>query len=329
MNKNFKFSIIIPTISNNNYLQKNLSFLNKQSFRNFEVIIVTENIFKAKKYNFNLKIFFTKISMPGEKRNFGAKIAKGKYLIFIDDDCYPHKEWLNIANNFLKKNKSDNYIIGGPGILPHNETFLSKTINLFFISLFLGNSRARYLNIKKYNLMNFDDWPSVNLIISKNNFFKIGGYDKKYWPGEDSKLCLKFQLQGGKIIYLSKFIVFHFRRSNIIKYTKQIFRYSYTRAFFFKNFDKNSFKIIYTLPSICLLYFIFLLTSMKINYFDIAIIFICFFSLLIDMFSSFKYEKNLKILFFSRFLILYSLIIYGSGFIYGFFVYKYKNSLGR
>lgn len=329
MSKSIKYSIIIPTISNNEYLQKNLYFLGKQIFKSFEVIVITEVPFIPKKFNFNLKVVFSKIKMPGEKRNLGVKIANGKYLAFLDDDSYPDKKWLDVADRFIKKNNNNNFIIGGPGILPSQETFLSKMINLFFISFFLGNSSARYLQIKKYNLMYFDDWPSVNLIISKNKFFKIGGYDKQFWPGEDSKLCLKFQIQGGKIIYLSNLVVFHFRRANILKYTKQIFRYSYTRGFFFKNLDKNSFKVIYTLPSLCLLYFLFLLTKMKLNYFDITVVTLSFVSLLVDMFFSLKYEKNIKLLLCSRFLIPYSLLIYGGGFICGLFTTKYKNSLGR
>jgi len=329
MSRNIRYSIIIPTISGNNFLQKNLEFLNKQSLRNFEVIIITENTFITKKHHFELKIILSKIKMPGKKRNLGAKIAKGKYLVFLDDDCYPDREWLSIANKFIQENNSNNYIISGPGILPPDEIFFSRVVNLFFISFFLGSASARYLQIKKYNLKNFDDWPSVNLIISKNKFFEIGGYDEKFWPGEDSKLCLKFTIQEGKIIYLSNLIVYHYRRATISKYTKQIFRYSYTRAFFFKNLDQNSFKITYTLPSIVLFYVLFLLVKMKINYFDAAIISISFAILIIDMFFSFKYEKNFKILLLSRFFILYSLLIYSIGFVCGLFANQYKNSLGR
>ena len=143
-------------------MNKNLEFLNKQSLRNFEVIIITENTFITKKYRFKLKIILSKINMPGKKRNLGAKIAKGKYLVFLDDDCYPDREWLSIANKFIQENNSNNYIISGPGILPPDEIFFSRVVNLFFISFFLGSASARYLQIKKYNLKQFDDWPSVN-----------------------------------------------------------------------------------------------------------------------------------------------------------------------
>ena len=39
------------------------------------------------------------------KRNLAVKAYKSKYIAFIDSDAYPSKNWLTIADNFLKKIK--------------------------------------------------------------------------------------------------------------------------------------------------------------------------------------------------------------------------------
>ena len=32
----------------------------------------------------------------------------------------------------------------------------------------------------------YDDWPSVNLMIKKDVFNSIGGFNTEHWPGEDT-----------------------------------------------------------------------------------------------------------------------------------------------
>ena len=99
-----EFSIIIPVIRKNNFLMENLNSLNKQIFKNFEVILISVNNINIDitSYEFEISIFKkVNILTPGEKRNFGAKIANGEFLAFIDDDAYPDQNWLQ---NAQKKN---------------------------------------------------------------------------------------------------------------------------------------------------------------------------------------------------------------------------------
>jgi len=326
-----EFSVIIPSISDNELLRKNLNYLNKQNFKNFEVILVIDKAIKIykKNYNFKINIIRTNNKKPGAKRNLAAKLSKGRYLAFLDDDSYPTIDWLSNINKFLLKNNNKNIMIGGPGVLPLDDNFFSRLVNLFFISIFLGKIKCRYLSVKKYNNYFFDDWPSVNLFISKKKFLQINGYDPNTWPGEDSKLCMKFIKQSGKIIYLSNLIVYHYRRANFVKYTRQIFRYAKTRGFFFKNFDQNSFKIIYVLPSVTLFYLVYFLLNIKFNLINFIFIAILIFLISYDAILSFKNEKNILILIISRLVILYSFIVYGVGFLYGLFSKKNLSSLGR
>ena len=106
----FKFSVIIPTLNTNSFLLKNLSYLNQQSFKDFEVIIVSENkienIFQ-KDYFFKLRIILKNITKPGKKRNYAASISDGEYLCFIDDDAFPANNWLEEANNFFDRSFSN------------------------------------------------------------------------------------------------------------------------------------------------------------------------------------------------------------------------------
>ncbi len=328
----FKFSVIIPTLNSNNFLLKCLNHLNNQSFKNFEVLLISENKLEnisPTNYSFKLKILEKQIIKPGEKRNYAAKISNGEYLCFIDDDAFPKINWLEVANDYFDNNTSaNNVILGGPGILPKDDNFFSKTSNLFFCSIFVGNSKSKYIAVKDNENIEFDDWPSANMVISKEAFLQLGGFDINFWPGEDSKLCMKLINSNGKIVYKSDLIVFHYRRSNFLKHFRQIFRYSYTRGIFFQNKDKNSRKLIYTIPSLFMIYFVFIpLSLFNMIYLIPLSIFIIL--LFIDALKSYKYEKNIIIIVLSRFLILFSICCYGYGFLNSFINRKKYLGLGR
>ena len=92
-----RFSIIIPVRKFNEFLKENISHLKELTYRNFEVIIVTD---EKENYDFQDRRFILTNSGsigPGEKRNLGAAKATGEILAFLDDDAYPEKDWLDKA----------------------------------------------------------------------------------------------------------------------------------------------------------------------------------------------------------------------------------------
>ena len=109
-----KFSIIIPTLNEENYISGLLESLKGQTFKNFEVIIVdgrSEDKTKEKvsEYQENLDIKF--IGVPkrniGFQRNYGLKYAKNDNLIFFDADILIEKDFLKKINQYLENNNAD------------------------------------------------------------------------------------------------------------------------------------------------------------------------------------------------------------------------------
>jgi GT2 family glycosyltransferase len=112
-----------------------------------------------------------------------------------------------------------------------------------------------------------DDYPTVNLIINKDDFNKVNGFDEQYWPGEDTILCLKLTKElNKKILYSPMIKVFHHRREAIIPHLQQIKRYAIHRGLFAKKFPQTSFRIGYLIPSLFTLYIALLIpTNIFIN----------------------------------------------------------------
>jgi glycosyltransferase involved in cell wall biosynthesis len=242
MTPKIKFSIIIPIRIENDYLKETLQKLKLQSFKNFEVLVITDKISKK--------------SSPAYKRNLGAKMAKGQFLAFIDDDSYPHRHWLKNASKILQKYKNLAAVCG-PCLTPPKDNIYQKASGLVWSSL-LGSGGAGTYRNQISSARFVDDFPSVNLIVNKEDFVKVKGFDTHHWPGEDTLLCLNLiKKLNKKILYHPSIKVYHHRREVIKKHLQQITRYALHRGLFARIYPQNSRKIGYFLPS---LFFVYLIT---------------------------------------------------------------------
>lgn len=105
------FSVILPTYNREKLLRKAIDSVLKQTFTNFELIIIndgstdnTENIV----FDYTDKrIAYIKNDTNLERclsRNKGIKQAKGKYICFLDSDDYHLHNHLEKLHSFIKKN---------------------------------------------------------------------------------------------------------------------------------------------------------------------------------------------------------------------------------
>ncbi len=111
-------TIIIPYRSNLEYLFLALKSVFNQSYKNFKLIIVYDNIFKEdlekiknflkkKKYykRFSIKIVENKRNFgAGESRNIAIRQSNSKYIAFLDSDDIWSKNKLKIQIGYMEKN---------------------------------------------------------------------------------------------------------------------------------------------------------------------------------------------------------------------------------
>lgn len=89
-----RFSIIIPAHNAENHIRKNLDMIKAQTFTDYELIVVCDNCTDkteeiAKEYGAITKeVHFGR---DGLTRNTGIDMAKGEWLLFLDDDDW----WLH------------------------------------------------------------------------------------------------------------------------------------------------------------------------------------------------------------------------------------------
>ncbi len=195
------FSIIIPVKEIDDYLRESVPYLLALDYEDYEILILPnlvpsnlESIF----INERVKLIASGMVSPAIKRDLGAKQAKFEYLAFLDDDAYPKSDWLQVANKKFSNKKI--VAIGGPGVTPPQSSLKEKVSGLFYETLIgSGGLAYRYTPAKKGFYVK--DYPSVNLIVQKDAFIEVGGFDNSFWPGEDTKLFLELVKADYKLWY--------------------------------------------------------------------------------------------------------------------------------
>lgn len=97
--ENSLVSIIIRTKDEEAWIGRCLNAIKQQTYQNYEIILVdtgsTDNTLEIlKNYDVNLVIYDEKY-IPGKALNYGCKVAKGEYFVFISAHCLPvNKLWL-------------------------------------------------------------------------------------------------------------------------------------------------------------------------------------------------------------------------------------------
>ncbi len=243
-----KITIIIPVKRINDCLRKEtLPALLNQTCQDFDIIIVVDE-WSLEKFPKTTILLDAKKSGPADKRDLGAKIAKGEILAFLDDDSYPDKNWLKNALELFKKDKG---IAGlcGPTLTPPSDNLFQKASGYVWSS-WLGSGGAGTYRCLVSKRREVDDYPTVNFLVRKEDFVKIGGFDSHFWPGEDTKLCydLIYKLNK-KIIYDPRILVYHHRRAVFRSHLEQISRYAVHRGYFAKTLPKTSLRPGYLLPT--------------------------------------------------------------------------------
>ena len=148
--------------------------------------------------------------------NQGARVAAGKYLVFLNNDTIPQHGWLQALVDEADSH-ADVAVVGSKllyaddtvqhaGVvfsrldgLPHHwGTKISKNSPLV-------NQRREYKAV-----------TAACMLVKREYFDRVGGFDEEYLNGfEDVDLCLTIRKDGGKIVYQPKSCLYHLESQSV------------------------------------------------------------------------------------------------------------------
>lgn len=224
-----KASVIIPNWNGENLLPDCLTSLQNQGFQGFDIILVDNNSTdKSIEYT---KKNFPKVKIINLKKNYGfarainegVKAAKSKYIIFLNNDTYAEKDFVEeliscaevhpevISVNSKLLNFYDKRIIDGVGILI-NEVGQARSI---------GWKQVDKGQFKKEEYI-FGATGGASLF-RREEFVKLGGFDENYFMySEEVDFAFRAQFQGYKSIYCPQAIVYHKHKATAKKFPAKI-----------------------------------------------------------------------------------------------------------
>ena len=303
-------SIIIPCKDADDYTRECIEYCRRLDYPNFEIILLPDCSTEAIN---GVRIIATGPVAPGVKRNIGVKSSNGEFCAFIDNDAYPRSDWLTNAVKCFENPEVGG--VGGPGLTPNEDCSMQKAGGYVLSSFMVGNLSRRY---KTKSCFESDDIHSCNFIARKAVVEEAGGWNEKYWPGEDTLMCLAIKRLGKKLVESSDVVVYHHRRSLFKPHLKQVSRFGEHRGFFVKKFPENSVKLTYFFPSLLVCSFLAgLLISLLFPFFVYVVLFGVAVYLVSSLIAAALQVRNVKLLFSVWLGIIVTHIIYGSYFLSG------------
>lgn len=212
-------SIIISNYNGSSFIKPCLDSILKSSLDKFEIVFIDDGstdksklILQNYKKNRKIKILFSKKNHgPSTTRSKGVKIAKSKYLFFLDVDTEIQKHCLKQIVNYLKNNRKVGAIQAK--LINKNDKQIETSGHFLTIIGFP-------YEVKNETKAIFGG-RSAAFAVRKNVFDKIGGFDQDYLIyGEDTDLSWRIWLAGKEIHYLENALVFHTAKSSLNRKTK-------------------------------------------------------------------------------------------------------------
>jgi len=185
-----KISCIIPTCNRPDFLIKTVECVLKQTRRPDEILIINNGQDKVSLPDNLAKAAVVHNIMPyagvAQARNFGGVLAQGDYLAFLDDDDLWHEDYLA----HVAQAAAD----GADCIISRLDKLQDGQVQKF------KNAQGK---VTIDNILVFNPGiTGTNIVISRDAFFKVGGFNPKLPPSEDKSLILEALRAKMKIITL-------------------------------------------------------------------------------------------------------------------------------
>ena len=203
-----KVSIIIVNYNGKELLQKCLDSLLKVNYDNFEIILVDNNStdgtveFITKNYPSLIIIKLDSNKGFAEPNNVAAKISKGKYLLFLNNDTVVTP---NFISEMVKVMETDKKIAICQSLLLKPDGSVDSSGDFIDHLGVVYNSKTKIDEIREVSSA-----KGASMLVRSDIFEKLDGFDQKFFVTfEDVDLCWRSWILGYRVLIIPTSIVYH------------------------------------------------------------------------------------------------------------------------
>ncbi len=148
----------------------------------------------------------------GGGNNLAAAVAKGRYLLFVNDDSTLEKGCVDRLVATAKRDPSIGAV--GSRILAADGT-VQEAGSVLWVdghATHVGRGAARSAPAPAYFYVREVDYLSANgFLVRRDAWDHVGGFDERFYPAyyEDTDLCLSLRSSGYKVIYEPRATLIH------------------------------------------------------------------------------------------------------------------------
>jgi GT2 family glycosyltransferase len=212
----FAISIVIVTWNSSRYLFRCLTALARQTFTDFEILIIdngstdtTLDILKT--YRPSIKVR----SLPENlgfavANNIGARLARGKWLALLNADAFPEPDWLEQLLRAADDNPEFTFFASRQ-IQANAPDLLDGTGDIYHVSGLAWRQNYNH-PVSEYGIQSGEVFSAcaAAALYPRDEFIKVGGFDEDYFSyHEDVDLGFRLRLIGGRCLYVPQAVVYH------------------------------------------------------------------------------------------------------------------------
>lgn len=242
-------SVIIPTYGRPERIKRAIESIISQTVdkSEYEIIVIDDN---GKRSNFQketekeLEIFIKNkqiIYLKNEKnmganksRNKGVEIAQGKYIAFLDDDDIFYKNKLEVISEIIKENENISLIYSGR--VSFSEKTRKKSYSFYD---YCKDKKELKKQIIRENFIGSNSF----VVVKKNDFLEIGGYDEELESCQDWDLWIRFIYSNKNIIGLNIPLVEYSINYDESRISKNLSKIEQGHNLLFKKINNNFLNI--------------------------------------------------------------------------------------
>ena len=240
-----KASVLIANYNNQKYINKCVSSLFKQSYKNIEIIFhddgsVDNSLLKANKFK---KIKIIKNNKRGKYGSFNQmaaferafRLSKGEIIFLLDSDDYFEKNKIEKIINFYSKNKKINAIYDLPILVEGKKKKIEKNKKKIFKTFWPYIPPQSCISIRRQSFRKYIKYINFKLFPDIWMDFRLAIYlkyiEKNFFIFNENLTCYRQNINS---------ISSNFKFSSVNWWKRRLQAYEYIKYFF--NINKISYK---------------------------------------------------------------------------------------
>ncbi len=223
-------SVVIPTRNNADLIGKCLASLRELDYpqERLEIIVadgLSSDRTREIALSYGAKVVLDHRQSVVSGRNAAFAVAQGEFVAISDADCTMDKGWLTNSIKYFADPQVGG--IGGPNLIPADETPFGKAVGVIF-AYAPAVTKAAHTRVLKKVIRSRSH--GSNAIYRADVLKKVTPVDENLVGGEDVIMNDEIEDLGFHLLYVPDVIVYHYRRPTPRRWWRQMYRYGMGRV---------------------------------------------------------------------------------------------------